>query len=32
MKKVGGVGVPKRISFSGSTMPPPPNCDTSMKV
>jgi hypothetical protein len=24
-KNVGGVGVPKRISLSGGTIPPPPN-------
>src|SRR3954465_8659203 len=29
-KKVGGVLVPKRIRFSGGTMPPPPNCVTSV--
>src|SRR6266508_3011249 len=29
-KNVGGVGVPNRISFSGGTIPPPPNCVTGV--
>ena len=31
-KNVGGVGVPKRISLIGGTIPPPPNCVTWVNV
>src|SRR5262249_44697059 len=31
-KNVGGNGVPKRISFNGGTMAPPPNCVTCVNV